>query len=550
MTMMLFAACFEDGYVGNEDIQGVPVAFTTSTGAATRSGELTGQDAAALLGNEFVVYATKVKADGTTIDPVFPGYQVVYANNTASTTTSNSANWDYVGMGDDQTIKYWDFAATSYTFAAYSLGTGESKPTVTASSTASQDGMPASITITGSKDQLMGCYVTNKLTKAPGAFNNHQVQLQFYNLASKVRMGIYETIPGYSVKDVKFYKADGTEATAPTLYTSGNAISTGGKITISYADDGKAKINASATTGYPATNSFALSPLTGYQAKEANESAGDYLGRKSDEAAKTDYVQMLPMVTSTDLQLKVDYTLVPVDDPDGHQITVKGATATIPAAYTAWKSNYAYTYLFKIGDNTNGHSGTSGLAGLYPITFDAYVVANDNDADQGTITTISTYSITTYQEGDADANGINYVVEKPVQVGVMDYNNGNVTKIVLSDASLNTTTDWVVIYHQATNDETIIETTTSDNTTPSDGVYLESITKIENDFAYFIPDKTGTYRIEYWHKNGDASTERRSVKVIKVGEAPVIDTDIIIDHDDDEQDNDYRKVKNKGKIEI
>ena len=62
----------------------------------------------------------------------------------------------------------------------------------------------------------------------------------------------------------------------------------------------------------------------------------------------------------------------------------------IPAVYTRWKPGYAYTYLFKITDQTNGHTGVydptkpdddpvnSDPAGLYPISFDAVVVDTEN----------------------------------------------------------------------------------------------------------------------------------------------------------------------------
>ena len=81
----------------------------------------------------------------------------------------------------------------------------------------------------------------------------------------------------------------------------------------------------------------------------------------------------------------------------GEIINVTDATAEIPAQYLKWKPGYAYTYIFKISDNTNGSTGTAGNdpAGLYPITFDA-VVAESTDGIQETITTVSEPTITTF----------------------------------------------------------------------------------------------------------------------------------------------------------
>ena len=73
--------------------------------------------------------------------------------------------------------------------------------------------------------------------------------------------------------------------------------------------------------------------------------------------------------------------------------------AQVPAAYASWQSGYAYTYLFKISQNTNGLTNPSaGPAGLYPITFDA-ITTETEDGVQETITTVATPSITTYAKG-------------------------------------------------------------------------------------------------------------------------------------------------------
>jgi hypothetical protein len=112
-------------------------------------------------------------------------------------------------------------------------------------------------------------------------------------------------------------------------------------------------------------------------------------------------------IAATPLTLTCDYTLTSLDTDE--TIEVKGATATIPEAYTKWLPNTAYTYLFKISDNTNGKTHTDQPnEGLYPITFDA-VVVNFADNQKGTETTVSTPSITVYQNGDVVTNGITYV---------------------------------------------------------------------------------------------------------------------------------------------
>ena len=105
--------------------------------------------------------------------------------------------------------------------------------------------------------------------------------------------------------------------------------------------------------------------------------------------------------TGQPLTLRVNYTLVSTDG-SGEAITIYGAKAVVPSTYTKWLNNYAYTYIFKITDNTNGWTSlTEGdPAGLFPITFDAVVKEMvDYEGEQTTVTTVATPSITTYQQG-------------------------------------------------------------------------------------------------------------------------------------------------------
>lgn len=139
------------------------------------------------------------------------------------------------------------------------------------------------------------------------------------------------------------------------------------------------------------------------------------------------------------LSLKVNYTLTSLDG-SGEQIKVKGATAVIPAKYLCWRPNYAYTYLFKISDNTNGSTGgKDDPAGLYPITFDASVVETET-GNVEYISAMGTATITTfavkgnlYQHGKADyENGSDLyatVVEKNKSTVALGTGNTKVYKL-------------------------------------------------------------------------------------------------------------------------
>ena len=65
-------------------------------------------------GYKNMAYSAEVYGETQT---VFPAYQVEWHDGTAATTTTNTNNWEYVGISD-QTIKFWDWSAKAYRFFA------------------------------------------------------------------------------------------------------------------------------------------------------------------------------------------------------------------------------------------------------------------------------------------------------------------------------------------------------------------------------------------------------------------------------------------------
>jgi len=144
------------------------------------------------------------------------------------------------------------------------------------------------------------------------------------------------------------------------------------------------------------------SQYVGRESRETDDNI--FLGRTSKTAtfagASSPYYQVvLPNENGAVFELAIDYTLEATDG-SGEEINVYGATAFIPAVYTKWLPNFAYTYIFKISDNSNGWTSQTNTdpKGLFPITFDA-VVIDSEEHTQTTITTVAEPSITTYQKG-------------------------------------------------------------------------------------------------------------------------------------------------------
>ena len=457
-ALVALASCSDDNFVGDnsptlggDSGDGGAIAFGGGFKAVTRN--TAGAEAADLLGNQFVVLG--VKGDGTGADQstVFSNYVVTWANGTAKTTESNTADWEYVGVSPisgitgvtSQTIKFWDYSTTAYDFAAFSAGKGNtiisSDPgTIPANqilatpityAVSSPSATTTQYTLRGSREDLAECYITDMktVTKASNAYGN-EVELQFRSLAPKARMAIYETVPGYSVQNVHFYTDDATVVAGNTTITNTDAtlfgtdaFYTGGLYTISFptigsGNSGKSDYNKAhvAISGSTATGTQSFGALNYTSSKLATSSATpSYAGTTSPY-----YQTVLPNEDGVVLEMRVNYELLS-DDGSGEVITVHGAKAFIPAIYTKWLPNYAYTYIFKISDATNGwtSTNTSDPAGLYPITFDAVVLDPvAATGEQTTITTVAMPSITTYQKDHAAGN--NEYVAGDIYVQVMN----------------------------------------------------------------------------------------------------------------------------------
>ena len=492
MASIVLASCTSDELTGsspttNVKNEGTPIMFSSMNKGFTRA-DFVGSDAAAKLGNKFVVSAKKGSTTAATNGVVtFDNYVVEYAENTAHTTASNVANWEYVGKGrikhaidhgiTSQTIKYWDYSADQYDFIAWSAG----------SKTAVYEGTPAdgevkvsainpnatatgAVTFEGKAADLSEVYISDLVTAKKNSDYQNTVTMKFRSLGTKVRLGIYETVPGYSVRNVRFYTT-GDVLTDPatqivnnaTIYSAGADIYTEGTYTVKYptvddpdnANNNQAHVTFAPKSGATQATIVNWGGMNYTIAEEGERTPGNvYLGRSSATAsfagneATNYYVTYLPNENGANLNLRVDFTLEAIDG-GGEVIEVKNAKAQVPSIYTQWKPGFAYTYLFKISDKTNGRTGVydptqaddatvnSDPAGLYPITFDALVVnEEDNDATQETITTIATPSITTYQQQSTVVNADEYTVNgKDIFVTV---NEGNDLVTLTGKAALYT----------------------------------------------------------------------------------------------------------------
>lgn len=457
-SALALASCSSDDFLGENpgNVQNTTTAinFGGDAGKITRATSNEGTDVEKLDG-QFKVYGVKI-TNGKISHNVFPDYSVwdVADNNT----TSNTSGWEYVGAKDasnlgtgkitltkDQTIKYWDYSASEYRFvagspiAAFKYNTTWNETTGTHITDVKVTGLAGHIEANNTTPALKTnpVYIADPVKVVKDNYK-YPVTFSFKRHQSMVRVGLYETIPGYSITDIKFYAYD-TDGTTLKASDDHNVILT--SATPGYFVGGSNLTGTVTYTGWDTeTPSYTYEYSKTGLIKRQNWYAGKFephnalatvstaavaaLYGKDNDMSTNGYFTVIPTPSATiaaPILIKCDYTLTS-DDHSGETIKVTGATAAIPAAFSKWEANTRYTYLFKISQNTNGYTGDDpNKAGLYPITFDA-LVKESTDAMQGTVTTVSTPSITTYQEGSVTDNGIEYKSGKAIKVTVTNAN--------------------------------------------------------------------------------------------------------------------------------
>ncbi len=472
LATLSLTACVNDEDNGGSITQGDgAISFSNVVNPFTRA-QKTGKDAADALGSKFYVYGIKNEADQgagllTNDNLVFNNYKVSFTDGSANTTTSNSAGWEYVGNSlttneatnltdnngtDAQLIKYWDDNAKDYTFYAIAVAGNdlEDGKVKVVKVTKVPNGTHLNgynITVTDDADPTQ-IYIADRknLTKANNDYGK-DVTFSFRNAMAKVRVGMYETIPGYDLTIDAFRVVDDAAPTFAQMTTANTTqfaanlqnAPTGkaGTVTVIYHDDLTANVNQ---------------PVVRYNETKANIlTLGDNL--KANTTLGTDatsvvydkegcaYTVVYPMeYNANNLKLKVDFTL---KSKAGEPIKVTNATAEVPASFLKWKPGYAYTYIFKISDQTNATIGS--LTGLYPITFDALAIV-DGTGKEEEISTIG-------KEANIVTMGYDETT-KFMTINADDYNEGNTVfaSTIYNNALVTPTLSNTKLYIATTND--------------------------------------------------------------------------------------------------
>ena len=548
-SALTLASCSSDDFLGD-----TPGSTPTSANSAIKFDGNAGKisrtsnsgTTAEMLGNEFKIYGVKSGAtSGTDYTPVFQNYLLWYDNENKNTTT-NKSGWEYVGgngnhgpnnvvnLTSPQTIKFWDYASADYRFVAgapstafeFKAKTDENDKSI---ETATIKGLSGHINAntesgTNTKTEPNPVYVAKPVVVSPG--NDKQpVTFTFVRHQTKVRVGIYETIPGYKISSISFYpyeeNSDAFSSTSSQniiltttagYFKGGSSVS--GKINYDWSEP-KYTFEYETTGLIQSKNWYGGKFANGVPATVSTEAGIENLYGTDADMESNGYFTVLPTPSGTQaapILIKCDYTLT-ADDKSGETIEVKGATAAIPEAYSKWNTNTLYTYIFKISENTNGYTGDDpSHTGLYPITFDAAVAA-EQFGTLGTITTFTTPSITTYQANSVTDDGIKYVANKEIEVTVTESTSGTIKNL-----STDGTSEGNVSIYMFTKEITEAEMQILG---PNSGTAVNC--KANSNKVTFTPENAGWYVIQYLAKAKNTETKTPAVytyKVVKVEAAP------------------------------
>lgn len=451
-SVLALASCSSDDFLGENSGNGQNAANSVINfgGGTTKTTRATSKSSYALKdlrANGFWVYGTKHNAaedkTKTNDQAVYTNYRLTYTEGSANDTQSNTAGWEYVGVKNEdyrehvtpkvdeaQTIKYWDYSAVAYTFYAATAkpeDVKEGKVTINKiledtddNGTVYTKGYEVTLKDGANWDQLYFAdrKVIDKTKDAEHAKDNvygGEVNFTFRNALTKVRVAMYEIVPGYSVTIDKFYYTKDGETTQTTEATDRFTADANNTPLVTSEAGVTYKVvyyNNTEASGQLENQPKMLPNADGDGATKNIFKIGDGATLKAGTELSTiittptydtnggKYTLFMPQADNDKtLNLKVDYTLTSLDGSK-EQIHVKGATATIPAEYLCWRPNYAYTYIFKISDNTNGSTGgADDPAGLYPITFDASVVET-GDGNAEFISAMGKSTITTFAVKD------------------------------------------------------------------------------------------------------------------------------------------------------
>lgn len=272
---------------------------------------------------------------------VMDGYKMSYNQGSAGSSTTNTADWEYDGIENPisatlQTIKYWDYSATSYRFFAYSPFNPDVKTSVSSGDNATAT-LSFNFEYSEAETATSTPYASRLWLASPSSTSpayGSCVTLTFAPIIAKVRFRF--TYPdgttNVAISNIKFRDSRfvDTPANADTPLR--------GTIDAAYP-----------LTGIP-VGTFPTLTMSKSEAADASgllvlttpyEEAGDQIHILKDPTLYNKWYYVPPLANIPYEQGAYTITI---------NIGGKTVSATVPAQYMQWKAGCQYTYIFKLSD--------------------------------------------------------------------------------------------------------------------------------------------------------------------------------------------------------
>ena len=238
---------------------------------------------------------------------VMNGFTVNWQDYTAGSTPTNTSNWEYVGQGNDQTIKFWDWSATAYRFFALANLDGAIVDNVTNGVTVTFTADDADADVKEKCPYYSRLWFSDgNLSHYPDRLFGQPVELVFLRPFAKVRYLFISGDPDMNVDEMNLqYMKFGP-------LNAGQKIATKGTFTVMY-------------------------PLTGIGTTETWTAVPDNSSTKVYFYPDEQWFTVLPVTGQGAFKLEVEVNGVPKD-------------CTVPAEFMNWQPSFEYTYIFKVSE--------------------------------------------------------------------------------------------------------------------------------------------------------------------------------------------------------
>lgn len=299
----------------------------------------------------------------------------------------------YKSNNEKQYLKYWDLSTSQtdfFAYAPYLYGKNEENTQNTAKVETKDSKTLISFPMTDGYDDASKYDFIAAHKKVEKKDYDKSVQIDFKRLSAMIKIGFYEEIAGYKVKVLNLVDAtDGSSAVgvsaAPAVKSTENTTTKYTYGTLYYKGTGTGTYPATGTTDDNIAVSVDGDDTTGKYSQNATDhkyinfvipegdTSGDtpthYISetKATPSMSKTQYYLIPDNGTNkTGLTFHVTYQLIAEDT--GETITVYNATVHVPyeatvdgdkVQYCDWKSNYVYTYIFRLTKGTSGDTDKS-----------------------------------------------------------------------------------------------------------------------------------------------------------------------------------------------